>query len=298
MGFGSSEGRASVATGRPGTSQTGRPALSSDLARIQGLSLDSRERIYFCDSTNHVVLRIEKNGLLTKIAGTGEGGFNGDGMPATSALLKKPFDVRIDAQDNIYIADFKNHRIRKIGQDGIIHTVAGTGIAGYAGDHGPASLAQLNGPYGTFIDHRNHLFITDSLNHVIRKVDNKGVITTIAGTGTQGYTGDGGAALKAQFNTPESLFVDQAGNIYIGDEKNWALRFIDQQKKIFTLVGTGIGNSAIVGQKGHQSPLNDQESLIVRPNGSVLFTESRSGRVLKLNQSGVVELFAGRGLSS
>jgi len=101
-------------TGRPGTAQTDIPAVDSDLANVQGLSVDSKGRVYFCDSDNHVLLRIEKNGLLTKVAGIGEPGFNGDERVATSAALNRPFDVRIDASDNIYIADYKNHRIRKI----------------------------------------------------------------------------------------------------------------------------------------------------------------------------------------
>lgn len=284
-------------TGYPGTAHSGIPALASDLADVQGLSVDSQGRVYFCDSANHVVLRIEKDGLLTKVAGTGEGGFNGDGRPATRASLKKPFDVRLDVHDNIYIADFGNHRVRKIGQDGIIHTVAGTGEAGYTGDNGPAHLAQLNGPYGIFIDRETRLLIADSLNHVIRRISKNGLITTIAGTGRQGYVGDGGPALESQLNTPQSILVDQTGQIYIGDEDNCVIRLIDHDQNIFTLVGTGKRKSAIEGMRSNQTSIGDQENLTMHSDGSILFTEGDSGRVLRLNQAGIVELFAGRGNS-
>ncbi len=281
-------------TGQPGKAYSDIPALASDLSDVQGLSLDSHGRVYFCDSANHVVLRIEENGLLTKVAGTGEAGFNGDERLATDASLNRPFDVRLDAWDNIFIADYKNHRIRKIDRDGIIHTVAGTGKAGYSGDNGPADFAQLNGPYGIFIDEGNLLFIADSRNNVIRRVDKSGFITTIAGTGIEGYVGDGGPALESQLNTPQSLFVDRAGQIYVGDEHNWAIRLIDNNNNIFTLVGTGTRNSAKEGERGNQTTIGDQENLIVRSDGSFLFTEGDSGRVLRVNRSGIVEVFAGR----
>ncbi len=123
------------------------------------------------------------------------------------AALNGPYDVCVDSKDNLYIADLGNHLIRKVDRQGIITTVAGTEVAGYSGDGGPAMAAQLHGPYDVFIDQKDNLLIADSLNHVIRKIWPDGKITTVAGTGQEGYSGDGGPALAAVFNTPSPYLL-------------------------------------------------------------------------------------------
>lgn len=284
-------------TGRRGAATGGVHALSSNLGSPEGLCLDHMNRIFFVDSSNHVVLRIATDGKLLRIAGTGTSGYGGDGGPALEAELNKPYDVRIDAQGTLYIADVMNHRIRRINSDGIITTVAGTGKPGYGGDYGPAKSASLNTPYGVCIDKEGRLLIADSENHVIRRIDSRGVITTIAGVGVLGYSGDGGPASEAAFNSPQSLWVDNSGRLYVGDEHNHAIRVIGTDDIVTTLIGTGQAGSADDGVLATGASLNDPENILVRGNGSVLITDGDNGRVLIVEPDGRVRKFAGLGLS-
>ena len=282
-------------TGVKGTVRTGTSALVSDLGCPQGLCVDASDNIYFVDSTNHLVLKIDSQGILHRIAGTGRAGFSGDGGPASAAALNDPFDIRFDSQGNLYVADFGNHCIRKIDQRGVITTVAGTGASGYTGDHGPATEAELNGPYGIALDAEDNLLIADSLNHVIRKVGIGGVIVTIAGSGTPGYSGDGGPALAATFNTPQSVLVTTGGELLVGDEHNHAIRRIDLHGIISTLLGNGARGSAPDGQTTSQTPLNDPEAIWARADGTILVSEGGNGRVRSLSPEGVIKTFAGSG---
>ena len=142
--------------------------------------------------------------MITTVAGTGTGGYSGDGGQATSAQLDYPRGVFVDPQGTLYIADSDNNRVRKVSTDGIITTIAGTGTAGYSGDGGQATSAQLNGPGGVFLDAQGTIYIADSLNNRVRKIVG-GNITTIAGTGTAGFSGDGGQATSAQLNIPRRI---------------------------------------------------------------------------------------------
>ncbi len=287
--------RVIAGTGRKGSALSGVSALESDLGSPQGLCVDRQNRIYFADSANHIVLRIEKDGILTRIAGTGLPGYGGDGGRAIHASLNKPYDVRLDSEENIYIADMGNHRIRMVTREGVIHTVAGIGEPGYSGDHGPAVASRLKGPYGIFLDSHDRLLIADSSNHVIRRVDRNGIITTIAGVGHPGYGGDGGPANAAMFDKPESLYVDEAGSIYVGDEHNHVIRVIDPDGTISTLLGTGTPGLGGDGIPASQAQLNDPENVMLRSDGSILITEGGNARVRMMKPNDLVETFAGRG---
>src|SRR5260370_312468 len=162
--------------------------------------------------------------IIGTIAGNGSAGFSGDGGAGTSAQLNLPGGIAVDSSGNLYIADGGNHRVRKL-SNGIMTTVAGNGTAGYAGDNGAATSAQLNDPVGVAVDSAGNLYIADAGNNVIRKVSN-GTITTLAGNNKAGagYSGDGGTATSAQFNDPVGVAVDSAGNLYIADANNNAIR--------------------------------------------------------------------------
>ncbi len=288
------EARVIAGSGRRGISRVDVPALQSNFGSPEGLRLDSSGRIYFPDPWNHVVLRLEVDGTLTRIAGTGSSGFNGDGIPAVQAQLNEPYDVALDSLGNVYIADFANNRIRKVDKDGLIHTFAGTGEAGYSGDNGPADQARLHGPYNVAVDAEDQVFIPDSLNHVIRRVDHEGMITTIAGVGRPGFAGDGGPATSALVDAPQALVFDHRGNLIFDDEHNHAIRMIDRDGRISTLIGTGTAGYAADGMMALEAPLNDPEGILVRQDGTLLINDGKNGRVLEITGSGEVRNFAGR----
>jgi sugar lactone lactonase YvrE len=280
-------------TGRRGTAPTGIPGHRSSLGSPQSLSVDPEGRVYFADSYNHVILRIDDDGTLRRIAGIGRPGVAGDDGLATAAALNQPYDVRVDAQGNLYIADFGNHRVRKVTPDGLIQTVAGSGEAGYSGDGGPATAARLNGPYGIYPDAKLGLLIADSHNHVIRVVDGRGFIRTLAGTGRRGLAGDGGPASSARFDTPQGLWVSTSGSIYVGDEHNHAIRVIDPNGVVHRVAGTGGEGFSADGTPADSSKLVDPENILVASDGVVLFTEAGSGRVRSVDLAGRLGTIAG-----
>jgi len=288
-------GRARIiaGTGRRGTARSGIPARDADLGSPQSLAVDRLGRVYLADSYNHVVLRIEPDGRLTRVAGIGRPGAQGDGGDATAAALDQPYDVRLDHLGNIYIADVGNHRIRRVGPDGTIRTIAGTGEPGYSGDGGPATAARLNGPYGVYHDDRYGLLIGDSYNHVVRQVDGGGTIRTLAGTGRRGYSGDGGPADQATFDTPQAIYVDMAGRIYVGDEHNHTLRIIELDGSIHRFAGTGARGFSPDDTPAAAGPLNDPENIVVLDDGVVLFTEAGNHRVRRIGLDGALGTFVG-----
>ncbi len=203
----------------------GGPATSARLNIPIGVAVDAAGNIYIADRDNLRIRKVDTAGVITTIAGTGTSGYNMDGIAATAAQLSNPTGVAADAAGNVYIADAANRRIRKIDAvSGTISTIAGTGIAGFSGDGGPAASAQLSNPYGVALDAAGNLHIADTNNNRIRKVDTAGVITTVAGTGSANFSGDGGAATLAQLSGPRGLAADGLGNLYIADGDNNRIR--------------------------------------------------------------------------
>ena len=280
-------------TGQRGTAPTGIPARRSALGSPQSLCVDPAGRAYFADSYNHVVLRIDQDGTLRRVAGTGRPGGEGDGGPATEASLNQPYDVRLDGDGNLYIADYGNHRIRRVGADGLIHTAAGQGVAGYSGDSGLATEARLNGPYGVFPDAALGLLIADSHNHVIRIVDRRGYIRTLAGSGRRGFSGDGGAARSATFDTPQALWVTSSGRIYVGDEHNHAIRVIEPDGTVHLVAGTGRAGFSPDGSPARRAQLKDPENVLPGKGGALLFTEAGNGRIRSIDLDGRLGTLAG-----
>jgi hypothetical protein len=189
--------------------------------------------LYFADEANNVVHKIAGNGRVSDI-GTGVSGYSGDGGLAVSAQLNKPWSAIADNNGNIYIADTHNNVVRKVDAAGIISTVAGNGRAGYSGDGGLATGGTLHSPHGIAIDNAGNLFIADLDNQVIRRVDGAGIITTYAGNGHRGYSGDKGLATAATLNWPADVAVDNAGNVYIADWLNHVVRKVAAPKPAFT----------------------------------------------------------------
>lgn len=182
---------------------------------VTGLALDQAGLLYFVNG--HQVLRLNSGGGYSVVAGTGDAGFSGDGGPAINARLSQPIRVTLDAVGNLYIADYQNARIRKVDRNGIITTVAGNGRIGFSGDGGVATNASLSFPRGLAVDTAGNMYIGDAGNYRIRKVGTDGIITTIAGIGGFGFSGDGGPATSAALTVPADIATDAAGNIYFAD---------------------------------------------------------------------------------
>ncbi|MBV4360098.1 NHL domain-containing protein [Pinibacter aurantiacus] len=211
-------------TGVSGNSGDGGPALNAQFYSPDGMCIDKAGNIYFADFANQNVRKISTSGIISTVAGNGVLGYWGDGGLATAASLNSPTDVAVDNDGNIYIADMGNSVIRKVDNNGIITTIV-KGF-GYSGDGGPSENAKVYYPYDLYIDGDGNIYISDTRNKVIRKIDKSGTITTFAGTGAPGNSGDGGPALQATFQTPGPICGDAAGNIYVCDPYNRVVRKI------------------------------------------------------------------------
>lgn len=225
----SGNGRIFTATGdgEAGYRGDNGPAAQARVNRPRGVAFDREGNLYFADSLNHRIRRIGTNGFITTAAGSGVRGFFGDGGLASQAQLNAPQGVAVDALGNVYIADTGNNVVRRVSPEGVITTVAGTGIRGYAGDGVLASLAALSAPAAVAIDNDGLLLIADTFNHRIRRVTATLTIETISGDGTPGYSGDDGPATAAQLNAPTGLAVDVSGRIFVADFDNNRVRRLD-----------------------------------------------------------------------
>ncbi len=271
------------------------PAISAQLSDPFGVAVDGSGNLYIADRANHRIRKVSPSGMITTVAGTGAVGYSGDGGQATCARLYSPFGVAVDGSGNLYIADFGNCRIRKVNTLGVITTVAGNGTYGYGGDGGPATSAVLNYPLDVAVDGSGSLFIADRSNNRIRKVSTAGVITTVAGTGNQGYSGDGGQATSARLNFPHNVAVDGIGNLYISDTQNNRIRKVDMSGAISTIAGTGIGGYSGDGGPATSAQLDFPYSIVVDISGNLFIADNYNHRIRKVNTSGVISTMAGTG---
>ncbi len=263
--------------------------------RTEGIAPDGAGGFYFSSSSpENRVYRVAADGVLSLIAGTGTSGFSGDGGLAVSARLSYPGNLVVDGGGNLYIADWGNDRIRKVNTEGIISTIAGNGTEGFDGDGGPATSASLNGPRGVAVDPAGNVYIADRGNSRIRKVDTVGLISTIAGNGTSGFSGDGGLATAASFDA-WSLAVDVSGNLYITDARNHRVRKVNTAGIISTVAGDG---GDIFGGDGGPATATSVVPLdiFVDPGGN-LYLADASYRVRKVNGDGIITTIACNGTS-
>lgn len=279
-----SDGKISTVAGGAGNGYAGDggPATAARLNCPTGVAVDAQGNIYIADRDNHRIRRVAAaDGLITTFAGTGTPGSNGDNGDAKLAQLYSPFRVLLDKQGNLLIADTDNHRIRKVGTDGAITTIAGTGVLGAAGDGGLATNAQLNGPEGMALDSEGNLFIADTNNHKLRRiVASSGIITTIAGTGIRGATGDGGDATAARLGFPEGVWVDGQNNVFIADTFNDRVRRISAADgRIATVAGNGLNGYSGDGTSATGTRLNCPTEIITDTAGRLLIADRDNHRV-------------------
>jgi sugar lactone lactonase YvrE len=326
----------------------GGAATNASLSGPLGLALDAAGDLYISDAGNDRIQRVDTNGIITNFAGNGTATYSGDGGAATNAGLDVPYDVALDALGNLYFADMHNLRIRKVGTNGIISTVAGNGSTlfsgvsgaatntglppcpisvaldasgnlyftveglmlppdnlvcevgtngiltimagngsmGYSGDGGAATDATLSQPIGLASDGAGNLYVADNQNQRIRKVGINGIITTVAGKGTEGYSGDGGAATNATLNSPSGIALDAMGNLYIADSGNSAIRKLNPNGIITTVAGNGSAGYSGDGGAATNASLKHPEFVAVDSAGNLYIADTMNDRVRKVNLSG------------
>jgi sugar lactone lactonase YvrE len=273
----------------------GGPALNSQLSAPRGITLDSSGNVYLADRWNNRIRKIA-GGNISTIAGNGQANYGGDNGPAINAQLSYPNGIAVDHAGNVYISDTLNNRVRMIAPGGTITTYAGTGIAGFGGDGGAASSAQLNQPAGLAIDSAGNLYIADSYNSAVRKVNPQGVISTVAGTGgTEGYSGDGGAATKATLVAPLGVAVDSSGNLYIADYFGWIREVNGSTGVISTLAGNGTSGYSGDGGNATSAQFYNPVGVAVDSSGNVYVADSGNGAV-RMVTNGVITTIAGNGV--
>jgi sugar lactone lactonase YvrE len=270
--------------GLPGFSGDGGAATSAQLNQPSGLAIDSAGNLYIADSNNSAVRMVNPQGIISTIAGTGgTEGYSGDGGAATKATLLAPVGLAVDAQKNLYIADYYGW-IRKVtASTGVITTLAGIGSNGYSGDGGPATSAQFYNPLAVAVDTAGNVYVADSNNGAVRMISN-GIITTIAGSGILSYTGDGGPAALAQFSAINGIAVDAQGNIYVADTSNDAIRLFPLGGTVSTIAGNGTQGYTGDGGTSTVAELNNPQGLAVTSSGNVYFSDTGNNSVRLLRR--------------
>jgi hypothetical protein len=295
-------------TGQPGVSGfsgDGGPATKAKLGYPQGVAVDGKGNVYIADTANARVRKVNRDGTITTFAGTGELGdypYSGDGGPATSAQLYEPVGVAVDEQGNLYIVDSHYSVVRKVSPGGTINAFAGGNGFGFSGDGGPATSARLREPHGLAADDDGNVYIADSSNHRVRKVTPGGTITTIAGTGDFGFSGDGGPATSAKLDGPEGVAVDGKGNVYIADGiGSMRVRKVSPGGTITTFAGNGTCDlePKLSGDRGpaKKAQLCDPVGVAVDGKGNVYVADNGDYRVRKVSPRGIITAFAGTGKS-
>lgn len=283
--------RTAAGNGTNANSGDNGPAIYASFGATGGTTTDAQGNIYISDSAFHRVRKISTDGRIAHFAGSpmGVSGNVGDFGSATSARLNRPGTLAVDTQGNVYIADMGNHRIRRVDAvTGIITTYAGNGGAGFGGDNGPANQASLNNPTGLAFDTQGNLYIADRANQRIRRVDAiSKTITTVAGDGTQNFSGEDGPATSAQFNNPSDVGVDANGNLYIVDQGNHRVRRVDGASRVIkTIAGNGVAGYDGDGGSSAQAKINLPSSLEIAADGSIFLGDAGNLRVRKLTPAG------------
>ena len=286
-----------VGTGEKGYTGDGGPAASALLSEPFMCAFDAQGNLFLAEATNHCVRKVDKaTGVITTVAGTGSEGYSGDSGPATQATFNQPYSLQIDGNGDIYIVDRLNSVIRKVdGVTGIITTVAGTGVAGYSGDGGPGTAAQLKEPNDCFLDGLGGLLIVDIQDQRIRRLNlSNDIINTFAGNGQKERTGDGGPAIEAGILGARAVCNDGQGNTYISEREGNGVRKIDSTGRMSTIAGTGEGGYTGDGGPALTSIWGAPKALRCDQLSNILVVDTENHAIRKIDVStGIVTTVAG-----
>lgn len=262
--------------------------VSASIGDPPRVAVDAAGNFYF--GSMHSVFKVGLTGTVTRVAGNGRSGYTGDGGAATAAQLEYPDGIAVDAAGNIYVADMQAQAVRVIAPNGTISTYAGQGTAGYSGDGGAANQAQLNTPMGLALDSAGNLYIADAGNSVVRRVSRSGSISTVAGIGSQGYSGDGGNATAAALDTPEGVTVDPSGLVYIADTFNNRVRVVSLGGTIQTAAGTGISSFSGDGGAAATAGLFLPTDVASDSGGNLYIADYGNSRIRQVQQGKIQTL--------
>ena len=281
-------------------SADGGQAANTWLTAASGITLDKAGNLYIWEGAASKIRKVNPAGIISTVAGNGIAGYTGDGGAATSASLFSGATVSglaVDAAGNLYISDGNNHVVRKVDTAGIIRTVAGNGTPGFSGDGLAATSAQLQYPAGIALDGAGNLYIADSSNSRVRKVNTAGIISTVAGNGNVRYSGDGVQATAAAVDRPEGLAVDSAGNLYIAETSSSRVRKVSPSGVISTVAGVTAGTNGFSGDGGPATAatLYGPIGLTVDPSGSLYIADNVNGRIRRVDAAGTITTYAGSG---
>lgn len=273
----------------------GGPATAAQLNAPIGIATDQTGVVYFADYNNNRIRKVNLTGTISTFAGcqySSASGFKGDGGPAISALINSPAGLCYDAGGNLYIADANNACVRKVNTSSVISTIARNDTAGYSGDGGPATAARLTRPVSVAADRHGNIFICDYSHDVIRKVSSAGVISTFAGTGGSGYSGDGHRADSAKLASPGGIATDRTGNLYIADVLNNCIRKVDTNQIISTIAGTTVAGYFGDGGAATAAQLNKPLAVYCDTSGNIYITDYSNNRIRKISAGGIINSVA------
>jgi len=293
-------------SGTYGFGGDGGPATSALLQCYPGsLTVDAAGNLYIADAGNNRIRSVSPSGIISTVAGGGSA-YPGDGGPATKSALSGPVSIAVDAAGSLYIADQYNQRVRKVDLSGVISTVAGNGAYKFAGDGGPATSASLNQPWSVAVDATGSLYIADQYNQRVRLVSSSGAISTVAGSGARGFSGDGGAATSAWLNCPTGAVADAAGNLYIADRYNARIRKVSPPGTISTAAGGGPwspppgdsyslygGGGSGDGGPATSAAIREPVAAALDAAGNLYIAERDDSLIRKVDPAGIISTVAG-----